>query len=183
MTTGVKKKWLVRTFDDFSDELQRILNDLDADGYVIYDIDVQRSRVIAYLKEESPLKELFLKSIKGEPTEKPEPKQPPVAKDEGIPPDAIAIRGERTGYLLVNTIKIVDSRCSKMEAIERAEQVVDHTFHDAPHHQIALSIEDVTSYLKIHTSRASCDDDCAVAYTMEAALNRLKVMLGKNPVN
>lgn len=185
---GEKKTWVVRRYEKFDldrlddESLEGELNRLVGDGYTLYMIDHDRSRLIGYLRDEPDLFKLLGSSRKKE--EKNDEEEDPLLNFKSNNP--------LTNPLLVSLISIIESHGAGDPHTEiRVTKLIDLAMKRGSLNHAYGAAEDLLKLLELHKARVTrmsddkkpCDDSCSVNVVLGMAAAKLRAYLAKHPMS
>jgi hypothetical protein len=214
-----KKRWRVRTWEHGQDRsdgsygkveheaenLERMLNQLDADHYEIYEVDFGKRMIVGCLEDPH---ELIADASMPEPLgslanallirlsalrEVPEvtPPTSPAPPQASEPEDEAAkallgyqIQGQRTMHLLSGIQSV--TTCAQLgdpQADQRLAAIIHNIFASAPIEETRKSLADL-EFFKDHHLKYSCEDvACQAHQVFESAVTKLKARIAAQPAN
>lgn len=168
MTMKAKKKWVVRSFlpVNSGEFLEELLNELHADGYAIWEIDLKTQQVIAQLREEP---QSILKVLLGD-------KKPDEKKEESDDPteeeiDQLTPTSDIMKSLSLEVISILQAKSDGSPFVEeRIKKVVQHVAKRHSANEIDAAIHDLARMTRLHKEHVAkhsddgqpCNDSCHV---------------------
>lgn len=203
-----KKRWRVRRWGGSqadlggqAEDLERVLNAFDEEGYEIYDVRYEGRMIVAKLKESDDddlglpmsigdlLKQQGLEAVvsslqQQQPPQMPQmPPPPPPVEDEGIREmREYKIQGVLTPEFMRNLRVVMYAADNGDPFVDRRlMQAINSTFAQAPYDEVMKTLSDVEFFKQMHVQRTCDDAHCASTKVYESTVEKLKARLAANP--
>lgn len=190
MTTDKKKFWVVRAYvAGAPHHLEDTLNQIDNEGYTIFEINTDKQQIIAYLRDDGGdnfLTKLFRPPMATEGEQIPDTER---AQD---PLKSYEMRGRCSNMIFSTLTRLMESQAAgDIHTENRVQSLVATATKRSTNDEIRLALEDTNKVYELHvnhvrtisTDGQPCNETCPVNVVLKLAAKYLEMHLAAHPVS